>query len=78
MTTTVPPDCVAFVKVGFKLYACKGEFTVATYTTTTNTPETEVIQICSVLQNTTILSRSREQGVHFVHSVCVSVSVGGK
>ena len=44
MSTTVPPDCVAFVKVGFKLYACKGEFTVATYTTTTNTPETEVIQ----------------------------------
>jgi len=78
-STTVPPECVAFVRIEFRTNARGGP--VATYTTT-NTSETVVIQTglqCVTYYYITVVVTVRLPGSVFtIRSREVQVLVGGK
>ena len=78
--TTVPPQCVASVRVEFR--TSRSGPAVATYTTT-NTSQTEVIQTglqCATnYYITVVVTRATSNGVHVTaSSSSVQVFVGGK
>ena len=80
-STTVPPQCVASVRVEFRTGSHRGPV-VATYTTN-NTSETEIIQTglqCATYYYiTVVLTRAASDDVHVtLSSRIVQVLVGGK
>ena len=81
-STTVPPECVGAVRVEFRTYSNCGAV-VATYNTTTNTSQTEIIQTglqCGTSYYTRMVVTGGQGGTLMLsptHSD-VQVLVGGK
>ena len=77
--TTVPPECVASVRVDFRTSSNMGP--VVATNTTTNTSQTEVIQSlqCGSYYITVVVTGATSDGIHAtLNSRPVQVVVGGK